>query len=125
MKTIKELCLYLIENYLSFLYSEVVTSCIIFLRLPVTVASAERSFSKLKLIKNYLRNSISQDHLTNISISNIERARSEELDLEKLILDFANQKSRKIKIFKVIFILQICNYFYKFKCIYYFVQWCI
>jgi len=98
MKTIKELCLYLIENDLSSLYSEVVTSCIIFLSLPVTVATAERSFSKLKLIKNYLRNSISQDQLTNISILNIERARTEELDVEKLILDFANQKSRK-KIF--------------------------
>ncbi|CAI6351722.1 unnamed protein product [Macrosiphum euphorbiae] len=56
MKTIKELCLYLIENDLSSLYSEVVTSCIIFLSLPVTVATPERSFSKLKLIKNYLRN---------------------------------------------------------------------
>ncbi|KAE9532787.1 hypothetical protein AGLY_009868, partial [Aphis glycines] len=66
MKTIKELFLYLIENDLSSLYSEVVTCCIIFLSLPVTVASAKRSFSKLKLIKNYLRNSISQDQLTNI-----------------------------------------------------------
>jgi len=50
MKTIKELCLYLIKNDLS-LYSEVVTCCIIFLSLPVTVALAERSFSKLKLNK--------------------------------------------------------------------------
>ncbi|XP_022171743.1 uncharacterized protein LOC111034716 [Myzus persicae] len=101
MKTIKELCLYLIENDLSSLYSEVVTSCIIFLSLPVTVASAERSFSKLKLIKNYLRNSISQDQLTNTSILNIERARTEELDVEKLIIDFANQKSRKKKFLKL------------------------
>lgn len=104
MKTIKELCLYIIENDLSSLHSEVVTCCIIFLSLPVTVASAERSFSKLKLIKNYLRNSISQDQLTNISILNIERGRNEELDVEKLIVDFSNQKSRKI-FFKVMLIL--------------------
>lgn len=97
MKTIKELCTYLIKNDLSSLYSEVVTSCIIFLSLPVTVTSAERSFSKLKLIKNFLRNSISQDRLTNISILNIERARTEELEIEKLIVDFANQKARKKK----------------------------
>ncbi|CAI6366598.1 unnamed protein product [Macrosiphum euphorbiae] len=103
-KTIKELCLYLIENGLSSLYSEVVTSCIIFLSLPVTVATAERSFSKLKLIKNYLRNSISQDQLTNISILNIGRARTEELDVEKLILDCQSKKQKK-KFFKVILIL--------------------
>jgi hypothetical protein len=71
----------------------------------VTVASAERLFYKLKLIKNYLRNSISQDQLTNISVLNIERARTEKLDVEKLIFDFANQKSRKNKYFKVILIL--------------------
>ena len=29
--------------------------CVLFLVIPVTVASAERSFSKLKLIKTYLR----------------------------------------------------------------------
>jgi len=76
MKTIKALSLYNIENDISSLFSEIITACIFFLSLPVTVASAKRSFSKLKLIKNYLRNSISQERLTNISILNIERART-------------------------------------------------
>ncbi|XP_050065578.1 uncharacterized protein LOC126554562 [Aphis gossypii] len=44
-------------------FCDVLTACIIFLIIPVTVASAERSFSKLKLIKNYLRNSTSQERL--------------------------------------------------------------
>ena len=59
------------------------------------MATAERSFSKLKIIKNYLRNSISQDRLTNISILNIERNRTKELAVSKLIDDFANKKARK------------------------------
>lgn len=95
MKTIKELALYIIENYISSLFSEILTACIIFLSLPVTVASAERSFSKLKLIKNYLRNSITQERLTNISILNIERARTNELIIDQIIDIFANQKARK------------------------------
>lgn len=39
--------------------------------LPVTVASAERSFSKLKIIKNYLRSSMSQEHLSGLAIMSI------------------------------------------------------
>lgn len=101
MKTIKELSLFLIENEFSLLYSEILTACVIYLSLPVTVASAERSFSKLKLLKNYLRNSISQDRLSGISILNIERSRTKELDLEKIINDFANMKNRKKNFFKV------------------------
>ena len=95
MKIIKELSLYIIENDISSLFSEILTACIIFLSLPVSVASAERSFSKLKLIKNYLRNSISQERLTNISILNIERARTDELNIDHIIDTFANQKARK------------------------------
>ncbi|XP_022162276.1 uncharacterized protein LOC111028055 [Myzus persicae] len=74
---------------------EILTACIIYLNLPITVAAAERSFSKLKLLKNYLQNSISQERLTGISILNIEKLRTKELDIEKLINDFANMKSRK------------------------------
>lgn len=95
MKTIQELSLFIIENDLSSLYNEIFTACIIYLSLPVTVASAERSFSKLKLLKNYLRNSISQERLTGISILNIEKSRTNELDLGKLINDFGNMKCRK------------------------------
>ena len=44
----------------------------IFLTLPVTVASCELSFSKLKLLKNYLRSSMDQERLTNLAILSIE-----------------------------------------------------
>jgi hypothetical protein len=74
------------------------TVCIIFLTLPVPVENAERSFSKLKITKNYLRNSMLKVRLTNISLLNIERNRKNELDINKIITDFANDKARK-KIF--------------------------
>jgi len=63
--------------------------------ISVTSASAERSFSKLKLIKNYLRNTISQDRLNNIAVSNIERLNTSRIDVDYIIDHFANVKARK------------------------------
>jgi len=40
----------------------------ILLTIPVTVASAERSFSKLKLLKNYLRSTMLQDRLNGLAM---------------------------------------------------------
>ena len=44
----------------------------IFITLPVTVASAERSFSKMKLVKHLLRNGMTQDRLSALAILSIE-----------------------------------------------------
>ncbi|XP_025207826.1 52 kDa repressor of the inhibitor of the protein kinase-like [Melanaphis sacchari] len=95
IKSIKELAKCILENDLGSLYKDVLTACVIFTSLPVTVASAERSFSKLKIIKNYLRNSMAQDRLTNISILNIERNRTQDLNINQVIDNFANKKARK------------------------------
>uniref|UniRef100_A0A8C3A271 HAT C-terminal dimerisation domain-containing protein n=1 Tax=Cyclopterus lumpus TaxID=8103 RepID=A0A8C3A271_CYCLU len=51
---------------------DVATAIKLFLTIPVTVASAERSFSKLKLIKTYLRSSMSQERLSGLAILNIK-----------------------------------------------------
>jgi len=51
LHNIKDLTVYLIEHDLASSFHDVFTLCLIFLTIPVTVASAERSFSKLKLIK--------------------------------------------------------------------------
>lgn len=52
------------------------TTCFIIYRIlltiHVTVASAERTFSKLKLIKNYLRSTMSQERLNGLTILSIE-----------------------------------------------------
>ena len=45
----------------------------ILLTMSVTVASAERSFSKLKLLKFYLRSSMSQERLNDLAILFIEK----------------------------------------------------
>ena len=63
---------------------------ILLLTIPVTVASAERSFSKLKLIKSYLRSKMQQSRLTNLAILSIENKLAKTLDTSELIKKFAS-----------------------------------
>lgn len=70
----------------------------ILLTIPISVASGERSFSRLKIIKNYLRSSISQERLTNLSLIAIENDVCCQLDMSDLISKFVSAKIRKIKL---------------------------
>ena len=67
----------------------------IYLTLAVSVASCERSFSKLKLIKTYLRSTMGQNRLKILAILSIEREQTESLDFNEVIDQFASTKSRK------------------------------
>ena len=70
---------------------------------PVTVASAERSFSKLKLLKNYLRSSMSQERLNGLATICIEKDKLEEINVETIINDFASTNCLK-KLFYIIIV---------------------
>ena len=70
----------------------------ILLTIPVTVASAERSFSKLKLIKSYLRSTISQERLNELTILSIEKHMLEQIDFNSLIIDFLSKNAYKINL---------------------------
>lgn len=67
----------------------------IFLTTPVSVASGERSFSKLKIIKNYLRNSMSQERLNGLAIISIEHEVASSIQYDEVIDEFAAAKARK------------------------------
>ena len=74
-------------------------TCIAFrilLTIPLTIASAKRSFLKLKLIKFYLRSTISQERLSRLAILSIEKEMLAKLECKNLISNFASQKARKI-----------------------------
>ncbi|XP_047141052.1 zinc finger MYM-type protein 1-like [Hydra vulgaris] len=55
----------------------------ILLTLPVTVASVERSFSKLKIIKSYLRSQMCQDRLVGLATISIEKEIADHLDIKR------------------------------------------
>lgn len=63
---------YIYKRKMVELFSNLVTALQILLTLPITAASAERSFSKLKIIKNYLRSQIGQIRLVGLAILSIE-----------------------------------------------------
>ena len=62
---------------------------------PVSSVVCERSFSKMKLIKTYARNSMSDERLSDLSILAIEK--KFEIDFEKVVDVFAkNHKNSRI-----------------------------
>ena len=61
----------------------------IMLTIPVSVASAQRSFSKLKIIKTYLRSTMSQQRWNGLALSSIEK----EINYDNLIDNFVSQKA--------------------------------
>ena len=63
--------------------------------IPVTVASVERSFSKLKMLKSYLRSTMSQERLNGLAILCIEKEMLEKIDFENVINEFACQNARR------------------------------
>jgi len=88
---------YLLSNDLINIFPNLSISLRILLTMPVTVATGERSFSKLKIIKNYLRSTMKQERLTNLSIISIEREISKNLDITDIVNEFSIKKSRKVQ----------------------------
>jgi hypothetical protein len=56
---------------------------------PVSSVACERSFSKMKLIKNYAQNSMSDERLSDLSVLAIER--DFQIDFEKVVDVFATK----------------------------------
>ncbi|KAJ0808162.1 putative transcription factor and/or regulators TTF-type(Zn) family [Helianthus annuus] len=67
----------------------------VLLTIPVTVASAERSFSKLKLLKTYLRSTMSQERLNGLAMISIENEILEGMEYKDLIESFASKNARR------------------------------
>ena len=58
-------------------------------------ASCERSFSKLKLIKTYLRSTMCQERL---AILSVEKDAFDSINFDTIIAQFAEKKARKVTV---------------------------
>ncbi|PWA54809.1 zinc finger MYM-type protein 1 [Artemisia annua] len=81
-------------------YPNAIIAYRVLLTIPVTVASAERSFSKLKLLKSYLRSTMSQERLNGLALIAIENDTLESVTYDDLINNFASKNARRIALFK-------------------------
>ena len=99
-ETSKELFLYrlITTKGLEDTFPNVEIALRIYLVLLVSNCSSERSFSKLKLIKNRLRTSMLEDRLVDLTLLSIECDILLELNFDDIIDDFANQKARKVSV---------------------------
>lgn len=72
-------------------FFELVRLLLIALSIPATSAGCERSFSKMKLIKSVLRNSMLDERLRDLAILSINAERAARLDLDVVVDIFAKK----------------------------------
>ena len=67
----------------------------IYLAIPVSSSSSERSFSASKRIKTWIRNKMGEERLSNLAILNIEQDLVAAIDIDAVVKIFANLKDRR------------------------------
>ena len=70
----------------------------IMLTVAISIASCERSFSKLKLILPYLRATMGQARLSALALLSIERDEADNINFDHVINLFADAKARKMQL---------------------------
>ena len=69
--------------------------------LPATNATSERSFSKLKLLKTYLRSTMSHAHLNHYMVFSVYKEHLDALDLPALAKEFVLRYLKRESIFEI------------------------
>ena len=97
-KTVLDVLQVLHKTGLHRVYGELYQLYRLFVTLPVTTASCERSFSKLTIVKNNLRSTMAQERLENLIILSVENDITIELHYESIIDSFASMGPRRMQL---------------------------
>ena len=71
----------------------------LFLTIPVTTATSERTFSALRRLKTYLRTTMSQDRLNHLLLLYCHKARTDAIDLSRITSAFVSVNERRLQYF--------------------------
>ena len=86
---------YICKKQLLEVYPNLFIALRVVMTCPISAASAERSFFKLKLIKTFHRSTTMNDRLTSLALISIESACVRSLDYNDIIDVFATAKTRE------------------------------
>nr|KAJ0197245.1 hypothetical protein LSAT_V11C700350310 [Lactuca sativa] len=98
VSTIADLCKGLVETQKRETYYLLDRVLRLILTLSVSTATTERGFSAMKIFKNRLRNTMSDDFLANNLVVYIEREIAENIDSKSVIDDFKDLKGRRAEL---------------------------
>lgn len=90
-----DLLTFLRKNDLHTVFPNVDIAYRMLLSIPISNCSAERSFSVLKRVKNYMRSTMKEERLNSLSIMHIESDVLLSLDYDDIIDTFAQQNCRR------------------------------
>ena len=81
------------------IYSEIDIILRIYFTIPITTATAERSFSVLRRVKNYLRSTMTESRLNNVMLLHTHKDITDDLDIIKIAKEFISANSRRLNYF--------------------------
>lgn len=93
--SIHSLCNVLNASGIKQLLSQVHILLQIFLTIPITTATSERTFSALRRLKTYLRTTMAQDRLNHLLLLYCHKARTDAIDLSKIASAFVSVNDRR------------------------------
>ena len=71
----------------------------IYLTIPMTTATAERTFSTLRRFKNYLRTTMTQKRLNHVVLLHTHKQRTDVIDLDDVMRQFIGVNTHRLEYF--------------------------
>ena len=76
------------------LYPNLYAAVVILMVMPVSTATAERSFSAMRRLKNYLRSTMTTERLSGLALMHVHK--NKPLDAARIVQQFSQQKNRRL-----------------------------
>ena len=87
------------QGKLTKVFSELHSVIKLYLTVPLSNATAERSFSALRRIKTYLRSTLTQEHLNHFLVLNAHRELLDRIDVNEVCQSVMKVNERRRKYF--------------------------